>query len=587
MRFFHLIQRSKNFSFVCRVPVDLQHHFPCRTIWISLKTSNKRHAQTLAAVLERNTQLLFTQLRSKMLEPELEKFLISRYLKPDYEIADTDLTSRKVSSKEAKNIIKQNHDDMTNCPAEHKIAMLTEEIELIKQQIQQKIPHGATSKIVAECKAEFGVPITKQEFQTLGIMLQHSFKEFCEAYLQGLNGNMTSFLNQKDNIFEAAKKEYMTFGMLVDKYIEWYRKEKPNLKTFDSDTVPRAEALKEMIGENTSIYEANTSDCINKLKGILVKYPTNKNKIFKGIKLTEILRSENDYDIISTETANKYINMIASIIDYAIDELDYDIGANKARHKTFTDNNTLASDKRDEYTEEEIHKLIDAICTKSFGSTVIVDDRFWIVLIGLFHGFRLGNIVNLTKQHIDVDKDGRHCFNFKEYRPDQAKNSSTRTIYTPIDPILIQIGFLEWVDTLKRHGLFTDSSDKFSKFYNRDEKKKVLVDGELVKKTVAQGFEPRYVTDEPGKCFYSTRHTFINVACAANIDDRITKAMSGHAQNSKDIHNSVYLKQIKTKTIATNQEKLNDEFIQVIGIDVARLRNRAIELFNINPPELK
>jgi hypothetical protein len=80
MRNLHVIKRGTRYQFMCRVPADIQHLFPRPNIYKSLKTSNGKMAIQFAVELEYQTQRLFFQLRTGMLDPNIKKALITLYL---------------------------------------------------------------------------------------------------------------------------------------------------------------------------------------------------------------------------------------------------------------------------------------------------------------------------------------------------------------------------------------------------------------------------------------------------------------------------------------------------------------------------
>ena len=80
---------------------------------------------------------------------------------------------------------------------------------------------------------------------------------------------------------------------------------------------------------------------------------------------------------------------------------------------------------------------------------------------------------------------------------------------------------MKWVQSLKFDKLFLDTSDSFSKWYNRDEQRK---DGYLV-----QGFESKYITTDKMKCFYSLRHSFAAELNYISSDYKAVIDLMGHS----------------------------------------------------------
>lgn len=95
MRSRHIIKRGNHFHYVCRVPQDPSHFFPCSTIWKSLKNGRHKNALLVAAAEEYRAQQLFLQLKTGMLDPNLEKQLRTQYLKKEVECLEAKALGRK------------------------------------------------------------------------------------------------------------------------------------------------------------------------------------------------------------------------------------------------------------------------------------------------------------------------------------------------------------------------------------------------------------------------------------------------------------------------------------------------------------
>jgi hypothetical protein len=198
------------------------------------------------------------------------------------------------------------------------------------------------------------------------------------------------------------------------------------------------------------------------------------------------------------------------------------------------------------------------------------EERFWIILVGIFHGLRTGNITGLTKEMLFYE-DGIPCFDMTKYKRDQVKTADTRRAKIAINPILIELGFLQWIDSLKRQTLFRDTVPTFSRWYNRHDLDKAT--GKMI-----LGFEHKFVTNDPKKCFYSQRHLFQEACDAAGIDFKHIKAMVGHRQDKRDQTRARYTSSTSPAKQVSFQSVLVSEF-KNLGIDIDRLKQRADELF--------
>jgi len=75
--------------------------------------------------------------------------------------------------------------------------------------------------------------------------------------------------------------------------------------------------------------------------------------------------------------------------------------ANKWNNETFSVE-LAEEDKRQAYDDSDIARLVDALCTQELWHyKPPKPERFWVVLIALFHGLRLSNITGLSKRRLN------------------------------------------------------------------------------------------------------------------------------------------------------------------------------------------
>jgi len=158
-------------------------------------------------------------------------------------------------------------------------------------------------------------------------------------------------------------------------------------------------------------------------------------------------------------------------------------------------------------------------------------DKYWITLLALYTGARIGEIAGLTVRDIKTI-DGIPCINIADNDDRTLKTtSSIRTI--PIHSQIIDAGFLDFVTT-KNGNLFSYGSNaNTSKWFNRMAK-----------------------NDYPGRkvVFHSLRHTVASVLQTENIEKEKISALLGHTQESVTL--SVYGKGYSAKQMQDVVETL-------------------------------
>lgn len=497
-----------------------------------------------------------------MLSKELEKQLVAKYLMRGIAELDgiavgqpTDVddvfaaSMRYVAKKEGLP------------PAEH-VAKGSDTLARIWKQM---LAEGSTVvfddfMIDTECflKQKHGIRLSDAERNALTLKLLNVDKQVQEAKSALYHGEWTPMELLKEKVAKDLASPYFDLATTLSRYEENYLCAKPHVSEGSKkDMAVECRMLLEVFG-NISITEFNTMSSVTKLEQILLNYPKNKVKRFgkKSIHLT--LKDNHLYERISLKTANHYIDRAKSVVQYG-NKCRMLNAANVYEGERFQ-LNTAAEEERPAYEATDIERLIDAICTQPLWTKKPpCPERFWIILIILFHGFRLGNITALTKKDICQTDKGTWIF--------QLRTGKTKATIRPVaicDSLLL-LGFLEWVQKLPRNRLFQDSSKSFSVWYNRNEVQK---NGKP-----SLGFECRHVTTEKGKCLYSLRHNFGVKVFDVTEDYKITQDMMGHS--TRNSVTARYTKRTKAETLKEITEKMQLEFI-----DLDRLEARAIELFD-------
>lgn len=572
----HLVTHGDSFHFVCRVPRDIIALFPSTTIWKSLRTKDPKSARLLADKWEYHTQKLFVQLRSEMLPRELEKKLVAEYLLRGAEALEARALGRPIREgnhdASGANAISDALDsgfealgkaeNLTATEARQERAHFTEEAargiqELLADKDTFSLPDLA--KALAEhVKGTLDRKITMRDVENLVLPLVHAKKQLVQAEGAMLLGDWSPMESLKANAARDLATPFFDFKTAITKYREYYLASKTNLRPGTiADMEVECRVLLDIMG-NASLADINTMESLTRLKRILLKYPLNKQQRFGDRSIHTILRSERNYAVIGPKTANNYIARMMAIIDFAAKSKMIN-SVNVFRNERFESPRTV-EDERPPYSAEDIVRLIVAICTKPLWTNRPPrPERFWIILIALFHGLRLGNIVALTKQDICRTDRGTWIF-----RLTTGKTKSTIRPVAICDSLLL-LGLLEWVESLPRTRLFQDSSRTFSMWYNRNE----------IRGGKPQlGFEAKYVTKDEEKCLYSLRHSFARGIFDVTGDYKITSDIMGHSTGK-----SVTARYTKLTKAETQKEVI--EKMRLPAIDLDLLEARAKELFDL------
>ena len=561
MRLKHIIKRGSRYQYVCRVPRDLKSHFPFPVIYRTLGTANEKAARVLAASIEFDTQQLFMQLRSAMLSKDVEKRLIALYLKRGIEDMEAQAQGQatgvnKLLEESFKSMQSSSPKESRERYADFNTGLADDMKEMIADRETFMVAERV-DELAVRLKKHNGIKLTDADKKALSIKYLNADKQLYEARSAMLRGEWSLMDAIKEKIEKDLATPYCDFKTALEKYQDDYIVSKPNVKPGTiTDMQVECRVLLEIIG-NIIITEVNTMSTVTKLKTVLRKYPKNRVQRYGDKSIHTILKNESRYEKINPKTANEYIKRLKAVLDFA-GKYKLITSSNAAAGELFR-TEKAAEDERSAYDNSDIERLVAAICTQplwTYGSDK--PERFWIILIALFHGLRLGNIVQLTKADMCQTDRGTWVIRMR-----QGKTKATVRSVAICDSLIL-LGFLDWVNSLDRNKLFQDTSDSFSKWYNRDEKRS---DGYTI-----QGFESRHVTTDKKKCLYSLRHTFASNVFDVTGDFKITSDMMGHSTSGAVT--ARYTKLTKTEALKEVSEKMSLD-----GIDLDRLEARAKELF--------
>ncbi|QXE91642.1 tyrosine-type recombinase/integrase [Geomonas subterranea] len=436
--------------------------------------------------------------------------------------------------------------------------MRAEMFKLLLASKSTMVTDGLVQEVAKRLKKNPGIKLTDAECKSLALQLNNADKVVHEVESAMLRGEWSPLELLQQKIAKGLETPYYDLKTVLAKYREHYLNSKPNVaEGTRKDMLVECRVLLEIMG-NVGISDFNSMDSVTKLKGILLKYPLNKQQRYGDKSIHAILKSEKLYEKISLKTANTYLDRAKDVVRYAGKHEMLNKSANVYEGERFAVAKAAQED-RAAYDSADVARLIDAICTQPLqGQSTPYPERFWIILIALFHGLRLGNIVELTKEDICQTDRGLWIFDLR-----RGKTKATVRPVAICDTLLL-LGFLEWVEQLPRKKLFQDSSRSFSAWYNRDE----------VNKKTGQhfrGFESRYVTTDKKKCLYSIRHHFAGNVFEVTEDFMVTSNMLGHSTEQKV--GARYIKATKAKALKEVTDKMR------MDIDLDMLEARAQELF--------
>jgi len=291
-----------------------------------------------------------------------------------------------------------------------------------------------------------------------------------------------------------SPKSDMTIGDMIARYraeneVNWSPSTKMNYRII-------FRVLEQICGTETPVKSIDREFCLN-LRNALTRIPSNYSKMppTRGKRLTEVLDIADRLQMprIGVVSINKHLSQFRSLIKAPIkqgliigDPMDGLDLVDKIRPK----------DKRDPFSQSQLQVIFYAEpWAKGHPGQGNKPERYWVPLIGLFSGARLGEICGLKCSEI-VSIGDAHLFEFRNREDRHIKTYNSRNV--PIHSKLIELGLLNYVDRQNKAGeefLFPNCVGSSEKRWGRNVSRWF---SELVRNLELRG----------KLCFHSFRHSF-------------------------------------------------------------------------------
>ena len=598
MTYTHLVSKksksSIHFHFRSIIPKDLISYFNEKTVFqISLIGVRNCESLLLSLRLKRIVQQIYSDIRSGMKNLSLEdikeilrievrkSILHSSHISEGHnEIYDS---MRKIESREKiysreinirKSLLTNSNEVKESVDKKLQTILESLEITLDKQSLNYKKLRSSfidlyllRFKWIKDMMDESGR--TDEDFrrevdEKLDMNLFPELVGQTQSQVQQVTVNQEVHTDQK--VSSLSKHQSTSISVGIDKFIS----EKYKL-TSKSEMMMRThiEMLIEEFGD-ISLGKLDRGMCV-KFKDDIRKLPRNRSKIqqYRNLDFHEqVSLNVDEKDRISTTTVNNILGYVSSFMKWSringFVEVNFFEGMKLKKQ-------IRQRDERDRFTEKEIKKIFQKHNYIEF--TEVENHKYsnyWTPLISVFSGMRLNEICSLYLDNIIQDKvNGRKkiwCFNILEEpdRPDKHLKTLSSKRVVPIHDTLIDLGFIEFVELLKK------------RHTNRQRLFQELKYGEgSYIRNVSYFFNKKYLpllglkTDK--KNFHSIRHTVIDHLKQKLVDISFINELVGHHHGNIDLDR--YGKGYTTDIIYNKcVKKINYETSHTRGIDFHSLK---------------
>ena len=598
MTYTHLVSKksksSIHFHFRSIIPKDLISYFNEKTVFqISLIGVRNCESLLLSLRLKRIVQQIYSDIRSGMKNLSLEdikeilrievrkSILHSSHISEGHnEIYDS---MRKIESREKiysreinirKSLLTNSNEVKESVDKKLQTILESLEITLDKQSLNYKKLRSSfidlyllRFKWIKDMMDESGR--TDEDFrrevdEKLDMNLFPELVGQTQSQVQQVTVNQEVHTDQK--VSSLSKHQSTSISVGIDKFIS----EKYKL-TSKSEMMMRThiEMLIEEFGD-ISLGKLDRGMCV-KFKDDIRKLPRNRSKIqqYRNLDFHEqVSLNVDEKDRISTTTVNNILGYVSSFMKWSVIngfvEVNFFEGMKLKKQ-------IRQRDERDRFTEKEIKKIFQKHNYIEF--TEVENHKYsnyWTPLISVFSGLRLNEICSLYLDNIIQEKvNGRKkiwCFNILEEpdRPDKHLKTLSSKRVVPIHDTLIDLGFIEFVELLKK------------RHTNRQRLFQELKYGEgSYIRNVSYFFNKKYLpllglkTDK--KNFHSIRHTVVDHLKQRLVDISFINELVGHHHGNIDLDR--YGKGFTTDIIYNKcVKKINYETSHTRGIDFKSLK---------------
>ena len=323
----------------------------------------------------------------------------------------------------------------------------------------------------------------------------------------------------------------ITFNQLIELYdAEHIESDDLSVKTERKNRAALS-IIARYFGPDTEVLRINREDCFG-FRDALGKLPPNFTKKFGDeVDLQEIATSISDGPFLDRQTQQHYLRTLARLLAHACDRRM--IAANPAEGLKPRGKSRRKEAARNAYSTAQLKTIFsaplytgckdDGAGFAQRGPNVPRRSRFWLPLIALFTGLRMGEILQLTANHVHLDANG---LPFIFITPDMKVKNENAYRRVPVHDELLKIGFLK---------LVAEAASRSDKLLFPD----VPNGSDGYQSSI---FSKRYATfcrsldlNEPGRkvVFHSFRHTFRDALRVPNANTDLVEELGGWSRGAK------------------------------------------------------
>ncbi len=284
---------------------------------------------------------------------------------------------------------------------------------------------------------------------------------------------------------------------------------------------------------------------------------------WRGMPLAEIAQQKSaaDEPKLSMKTVKRHMTAISKLFKHLHTNGQRE-GENPAKGFEYPKPKQRSNEGRQEWKGQALAKLFQSpvwtgCASKSRrtvpGTKIIKDEKYWLPLLGLYHGNRLEEFAQLRIEDIQ-EEEGIWFFRINDEGNRQLKNAQSRR-RVPIHPEVCRLGFLDYVKSFPPEpsglvfpNLQPGGSDRklgfyFSKWFGAYRKAVGVYEDKLD--------------------YHSFRASFITKLYVASVSEAMVHVLVGH--EGKHVSSAVYLKEVPLPVLAEAMATVTYSEVAVAG----------------------
>lgn len=336
--------------------------------------------------------------------------------------------------------------------------------ELINQQNQQgakeALARGRFDNIKAQAadwltSEGYNLPLDSEPFKRFVMMFAKAFAEANKLVALRDEGEPVDTPKAKLPDVAEAIQGVPTLGQLVKRFLDKADQSKPMFKKYNA-VLP---LFLEVVGDK-KVDQLKQID-IEDFCHLICKLPPRWNEQVRQKKISVRKLAQMDHPkTISPKTyEDTYIASVRPFLNEAI-RVFGDQGF--PRHLTtdgigYSGKQKAGENKQRPLTTDEIKKLFESDHLTKAKADQAKEHEFWFPLVGLYTGARVNEVCQLNPQSDIKQEFGVWCFEFTDEgetddRVTKSVKNSTSKRVVPIHDKLIELGFLDYVERIKKTG---------------------------------------------------------------------------------------------------------------------------------------